>query len=387
MLPGAENDRETQGSADRCRGRGKSAAEAARWPGYDQQTRSTGGRRDRFVGRRKRGPESRRRRRPAGRTGAARRRWTAGRLAGRGSARRRCAADRLAGRGSARRRCAADRLADGGPPGAGARRAGWPDGGPPGAGARRTGWPPCPVCPAWGRFAGAGVVAEAGDGEDGRGLGGADAGLAPERGCSLATRPGPILGGAGGRAACAAPAGPAAGDGACAGGEASTCPGLAAASTRGGPACAAPDCGTVGAVPDEPGRTVPGGLRLTTTVRRGFFTTTIRRRSSPPSAAGRCAAAPSGDAGAAPAGRSSAGGAAGATIFCSGLRFIRVARGRGVSSVSGRSVEGVGDTVVFSSLILNKYNSRAVRVESIRQANHSCQSCRLATRARQRRWS
>ena len=276
---------------------------------------------------------------------------------------------------------------DGGPPGAGARRAGWPDGGPPGAGARRTGWPPCPVCPAWGRFAGAGVVAEAGDGEDGRGLGGADAGLAPERGCSLATRPGPILGGAGGRAACAAPAGPAAGDGACAGGEASTCPGLAAASTRGGPACAAPDCGTVGAVPDEPGRTVPGGLRLTTTVRRGFFTTTIRRRSSPPSAAGRCAAAPSGDAGAAPAGRSSAGGAAGATIFCSGLRFIRVARGRGVSSVSGRSVEGVGDTVVFSSLILNKYNSRAVRVESIRQANHSCQSCRLATRARQRRWS
>jgi hypothetical protein len=69
MLPGAENDRETQGSADRCRGRGKSAAEAARWPGYDQQTRSTGGRRDRFVGRRKRGPESRRRRRPAGRTG------------------------------------------------------------------------------------------------------------------------------------------------------------------------------------------------------------------------------------------------------------------------------------------------------------------------------
>ena len=273
---------------------------------------------------------------------------------------------------------------DGGPPGAAARRTGWPDGGPPGAAARRTGWPPCPVCPAWGRFAGAGVVAVAGVGEDGRGLGAADAGLAPERGCSLAAPPGPILGGAGGRAACAATAGPVAGDGARAGGEASTCPGLAPASTRCGPACAAPDCGTVGAVPDEPGRTVPGGLRLTTTVRRGFFTTTIRRRSSPASAAGRCAATPSGDAGAAPAGRSSARDAAGATIFCSGLRFIRVARGRGFSSVSGRSVEGLGDAVVFSSLILNKYNSR---VESIRQANHSCQSCRLATRARRQSWS
>ena len=159
----------------------------------------------------------------------------------------------------------------------------------------------------------------------------------------------------------AAPAGLEAGAGARTGAEASTW-GLAPATVRCGPAGAAPGFGTAGAGPAAPGRTAPAGLRLTTTVRRGFLTTTMRRRSLT-SAGGRAPCpAPPGDAGAAPAGRSSARGAAGATTVCSGLRLIRVARGRGFSSVSGRSEEGLGDAVVFSSLILSKSNSRAVRI-------------------------
>ena len=162
----------------------------------------------------------------------------------------------------------------------------------------------------------------------------------------------PVGGGADGRALRAPSAGRGAGDGALAGAEGSTLPTSASATVRCGAPCPASGF-TVAA---------PAGRRLTTTVRRGFLTTTIRRRSSPGRAAGRAAGRagpePAGEAGAAAAGRSSPRGGVGATLFGSGLRLIRVARGRGFfSSLSGRSLEGSGDGVFFSSLILSKYNA------------------------------
>ena len=156
------------------------------------------------------------------------------------------------------------------------------------------------------------------------------------------------------RAAGAAPVGPAAGAGVRARAAASTGPDSPPAAVRGAgfgpsPGCAAGPV-TAGPVTAAPERAVPVGLRLTTTVRRCFLTTTMRRRSSPPPVAGRPVAAPAVPAA---AGLSSDG----AAIFCSGLRLIRVARGRGFSSVSGRSDAGLGDAGVCSSLILNNYNA------------------------------
>ena len=217
-----------------------------------------------------------------------------------------------------------------------------PNEGRAGAGPRRTGWPPGPGRPAGGRSAGrAGVVASRGGAEDGRVRDVPADGRAPLPGCRLPA-PEPLAGGADARASCAVPARPEAGDGARGAAEGPAGRGSAPAAGRGGPDCPAAGFGFAGAVPDEPGRPAAAGLRFTTTVRRGFFTTTMRRRSSPPPAA--------------PAGRSS-GRAAGGAIFGSGLRLIRVARGRGFSSVSGRSGGGLGDAVVFSSLILSKYNA------------------------------
>ena len=237
-------------------------------------------------------------------------------------------------------------LRNGGRSGAGPRRAGWPvrgrSAGRPGAGRLGAGRPGA------GRL-GAGRPGAADAGAEGRGA--APDAPAATPGCGLRAPEE-----AGGRASGAEAAGRAAP----AGETGFGCVGAAPEAAFCAPACAWPGFTAGAAEADEPGRGA-GGRRFTTTGRRCFFTTTMRRRSSPAPVAGRPDPAPEADTGAVPAGLSSALGGAGATTFGSGLRLIRVARGRGFSSVSGRSEEDFEEGVVCSSLILNKYNSVRAR--------------------------